>query len=509
MARNENKKIARNTILLYFRMFLMMAVTIYTSRVILKVLGIDDYGTYNLIGGFITIFSFISGSLVGAVQRYFNIALGKKDNKEFNDIYSMSINIFLLFSFALLLICETVGVWFVVNKLNIPTGRETAAFWVFQFSVLTLISGLIRSSDNAAIIAYERMDFYAVLSLAEAFLKLGIVFLLEYILIDKLILYVILYFIATIIITVIYKVYTSRNFDTCHYQKIWNIQLFRSLLSFSGWSLINSGMHAVSNQGITYGINHYYSVSVNAAQGLAAQVYNALNLFLTNFQTAFKPQLVKTYAAGEMESHYRLIYRTAKFSYLLMLILVVPAIYNLKYLLGLWLVEVPLYTEYFCIFSLLAYLADSIGAPLQTSIYAQGEIKGLQIYSALLHLILLAISFILLRMGCAPYIPALLTMVVHVLFVVISMYYAKKLCGVVIKDFSVSVLLPSTIVSGLALVIPYCIASFATNFARVVAVMAIDMLWIAAIAYVFGLTKIERNFIQTTITSRFSKFIKK
>ena len=419
MVISDNKRIAKNTVLLYFRMLLLMAVTLYTSRVILATIGIEDYGIHNLIGGFVTLFSFISTSLVASIQRYFNVALGKRNEEEFKHVYSMSINMFVIFSFFLLVIGETFGYWFVITQLNIPSGREDAAMWVYQISIVTLIVNLFRTPNNAAIIAHERMKFYAFLGVAEAILKLLIVFLLQWIGGDSLIIYVLLYLITTLIVNLAYKCYCNINFSSCHYKYYWDSRLFKELMCFSGWNLLGSGSRTLTNQGVNFFINRYYSVSLNAAQGIASTVYNAVNLFLTNFQTAFKPQLIKTYAAGEMKQHYLLITRTAKFSLYLMLIVVVPLIFNLYPILQAWLVEVPDYTEYFIIFILMAYLTDAICAPLQTSIFANGNIKGLQITTSILNVFQLVLCFFFLRAKLLPYISAVITFVVHGLFFIV------------------------------------------------------------------------------------------
>ena len=298
-----------------------------------------------------------------------------------------------MFSVFLLLVGETVGLWFVKTQLNIPEGRETAALWVYQISIITLIVNLFRTPDNASIIAHEKMGFYAYISIFEALFKLGIVYLLTLIDIDKLILYVLLYLASTILINVIYAFYCRKKISECRYSLMWDKGLFKRLVSFSGWSVLSGGARVLKSQGDAYLLNHYYSVAVNAAFGVAAQVYNAVNMFLTNFQTAFKPQLVQSYAAGEMEAHYRLVSRSARMSYFLLLLIVVPVAFNLDGLLGLWLKEVPQYTKEFCFIILLAYLVDALGAPLAVSVNANGNIKGMQIWTAVLLMLGLVASF--------------------------------------------------------------------------------------------------------------------
>lgn len=486
-------------------MLLLMAVTFYTSRVILDTLGIDDYGIYNLIGGFITLFSFISSALVSAIQRYFNVALGKKDNTQFRKVYSMGMIVFALFSVFLIIVGETVGLWFVNTKLNIPSGRETAALWVYQLSLLTLIINLFRTPDNAAIIAYEKMNFYAYLSIGEALLKLGIVFLLKIGNMDKLILYVILYACTTILINVAYHLYCRKSFSTCHFKFMWDGKLMKELLTFSGWNVLSSGTHVLTSQGNAFFLNRYYSVAVNAAQGVAAQVYNAVNSFLINFQVAFKPQLVQTYAAGEMEDHYKLVSRSAKFSLFLLLVIVVPVVFNLEGLLNIWLVDVPEYTTEFCFYVLLAYLMDSLGAPVGTSIFANGNIRGVQIYQSVLYVLQLIFCFFTLRAHWAPYIVSVSIFAVHSLFLVGYLYYGRKLCGISVRQYSKKVIAPSILVAAVSLIVPFLLHGINGGVGMLLGICVIDFVWAASVSFFLGMTKEERSFVKALINSKMGK----
>lgn len=501
----NTKRIARNTLMLYIRMFLLMAVSLYTSRVILKYLGVDDYGIYTLIGGFITLFSIITGSLVGAVQRYLNVALGQNDETQFGKVYSMSFNIFLLFSGIILLLGETIGLWFVIEKLNIPEGRETAALWVYQVSLITTIVGLFRVPYGASIIAFEKMDFYAYISIAEAFMKLGIVFLLSVSPVDKLITYVLLYLLTTIIITVIYKIYCNKKFKQCRYHRFWDKTLFKELLSFSGWSLINRCTMVGKTQAENYFLNNYHSVSVNAARGVAMQVYNATNSFLTNFQKAFRPQLVKSYAAGEMNEHYLLIYRSAKFSFFLLLMIIIPVAFNMDALLGVWLVEVPPYTKGFCVYIMIAYLVDAIGAPLEISVFANGNIKGLQVWSAVIFLIGTIVSFVLLRCGFVPYVVSIVTLVIHVVMFLLTLYYAHKLSKVSVSLFLKNVILPAAIVGIVAVVVPYFLMAYSVSFWSAVLLCFADVAWCGILIWFCGLKKAEKKYIREFVLSKIHK----
>ena len=492
----DTKRIAKNTILLYVRMVLLMAVTLYTSRVVLAVLGVDDYGIYCLIGGFISLFSFISNSLIGAMQRFLNVALGKKDEGLFQRIYVMSINIFVLFSLILFLIGESVGLWFVMNKLNIPAGRESAAMWVYQISLVTLVVQLMRTPDNASIIAYERMGFYAYLSIGEAVIKLGIVYLLLLYTMDKLILYVLLYLTATLLINIAYKVYCNSQFKACRYRFLWDRQLFRDLLSFSGWSLLSNGSRTFTLQGENIFLNQYHSVAVNSARGIASQVYNAVNTFLVNFQTAFRPQLTQTYAAGEMNQHFSLLYKSSKFSFFLLLILVVPIIFNLDILLDAWLVEVPKYTKEFCVFVLFAYLADALSTPLGVSVYSNGRIKELQIGLSIVFVVQLVASFYFLRIGWPPYIVSINIFVSHSVHYILYLYFCHKLCQLKFKEYIQNVMIPILPIMLLSPIAPCVIQKYASNIWASLAIMVVDVIWICVIIWIVGLKNNEKKYIK-------------
>lgn len=488
----DSKRIAKNTVLLYIRMLLLMAVSLYTSRVVLQVLGVDDYGIYNLVGGFISIFSIVQSAMVSAVQRFFNVALGLGDYKQYTRIYSMSINVFAIFSTFLLLVGGPIGSLFVYNFLNLPEGREITAVWVFILSIMTSIVNLFRTPDNASIIAFEKMDFYAYISILESVLKLLIVFLLMKFNSDKLIIYCLLYLFTTVVINITYKVYVNKYILLCRYNILWDKEIFKKLFIFSGWNLLTQGANVVETQGESFLINRYYSVALNAARGISAQVYNAINLFLINFQLSFKPQLIKSYAAGEYEAHYQLIYRASKYSFFLLSIIVFPLIFNLDSLLSFWLIDVPPFTREFCTYTMLAYLFDALSSPLGTSIFAQGNIKGISIYSSLLYISGLLLSFISFKIFDIAYITSIICLIVHALMLVCYLYYAKQLCGVDILVFTKKVLRPAVIVLPLFIVLLWGMSQFVTNTWLNI---FLSLITVIVVILVFGLTKDERRYI--------------
>lgn len=501
----NSKRIAKNTLLLYLRMILLMAVTLYTSRVVLAELGVDDYGIYCLIGGIISLFSFISNSLINAMQRYLNVALGKKDEDLFQRIYVMSINIFVIFSVILFAIGETVGLWFVMNKLNIPVGREVATMWVYQLSLVTLVVHLMRTPDNASIIAFEKMGFYAYISIGEAILKLAIVFILQLFECDKLILYVWLYMAATLIVNIAYKLYCNRQFQVCRYHFLWDKKLSKELVSFAGWSLLSNGTRTITMQGENIFINQYHSVAVNSARGIASQVYNAINTFLANFQTAFRPQLTQTYAAGEKEQHFSLLFRSSRFSFYLLLVLIIPISFNLDIILDTWLIEVPQYTKEFCVYVLLAYLADSLATPLGVSVYANGNIKGLQIGISVVFVIQLIASFFLLKYGFPPYIVSINIFVSHTIHYFLYLYFCRRLCQLSLPVYMKKVILPLVPICILTPVLPLFFQRYSINIWWALGICVVDAVWVSLLIWFLGMTKEEKMYIKATVFRFFSR----
>ncbi len=503
----NSRRIAKNTFFLYIRMLLLMAVSLYTTRAVLASLGVDDYGIYQLMAGFISLFSIISHSLVSAIQRFFNIALGKNDRVMFGKIYSTGIVLLFFLSILLFLFGETIGLWFIKTQLNIPPGREKATFWVYQISIFNLFVTLFRTPDNAAIIAHERMSFYAFLSIAEAILKLGIVFLLSCFGLDKLISYTVLLLGATVLINIIYKVYCFLSFSYCRFHLIWEKRLTEEMLSFSWWTLIGKGVQLGTLQGENFFLNHYHTVAVNAARGVAAQVYNAINTFLANFQMAFRPQLVQTYVADDKTEHHKLLYRSARMSFYLLILLIVPIVFNMDVLLSLWLKDVPKYTKEFCVFVLFAYLIDALSTPLASSVSANGNIKGNQLLISFVFILQLISSFLALKMGAVPYIVSFFILCSHALMFLSYLYYAHKLCSVSYKVFLKEVLWPCFMVLFFSFMIPFLISAFTDGVTWAFISILCSLLWVMIVVWILGITKAERQLVGSIINSKIRGFI--
>lgn len=503
MSSVNTKKIAQNTLLLYIRMLLLLVVSLYTSRVILKVLGIDDYGIYNLIAGFVTFLTFISNSLVSAMQRYFNVALGKNDLQNYKEVFSMSINILALFSCLILILGETVGLWFVMNHLNIPPNRYEASIWVYQLSLLTFVVNTLRTPYNASIIAHERMSFYAYISLAEVFLRLGMVFLLTIMPGDHLIMYSIVYLFVIALVNAIYMIYCRNKFQVCSYKYKKDKELFKDLLNFSGWSLMGQASVVVKNQGEAIFINKFFSVAANAAMGVATQVAGALELFVSNFQTAFNPQLIQSYASKDLDIHKKLLFRASKFSYFLLLIFLIPVVTHIDFILNLWLAEVPKYTNYFVAFILISYLFNAIGTPFVTSLFATGAIKRYQISLGIIFLSGLTIVYFALFFGAEPYSVSIVAIFIQMVLLVFRLYFTHRHIGFSYRQFGAEVLVPVVMVTILSIIPSIILKGLSTNIWQGVLSIIIEMACTGLLILFLGMSNSERNYIIKTIKQRF------
>lgn len=484
-------------------MLLILAVSLYTSRVILKVLGVEDYGIYNLIAGFVTFLTFISNSLVSAMQRYFNVALGKNDLQNYRDVFSMSINILALFSCLILILGETIGLWFVMNYLNIPPNRYNASIWVYHISLLTFVANTLRTPFHASIIAHERMSFYAYISLIEVFLRLGMIFLLMIIPGDKLIMYSIIYLFVILSVNTIYIIYCRRNFQACCYKLTRDRALFKDLVNFSGWALMGQTAVVVKNQGEAIFVNRFFSVAANAAMGVATQVAGALELFVSNFQTAFNPQLIQSYASKDLDNHKKLLFRASKFSYFLLLIMLIPIVSNINFILNLWLEEVPEYTNYFVTFILISYLLNAISTPFVTSLFATGAIKHYQILLALTFLGGLIIVYIALSLGAAPYYVSVVAIFIQLVLLVFRLYFTHKHVGFSYKQFGIDVLTPIIMVTLLSIIPSYLLKGWSTNIWQIILSITIEITCTGLLILFVGMSNGERCYTIDIIKQRF------
>ena len=426
---SDNKRIAKNTLFLYIRTIVILLISLYTSRVVLETLGEVDFGIYNLVGGIVVLFAFMNNAMSASIQRYLSFEIGRNNVNEAHRLFSMSISTHLFFSFIVFVLGETIGLWFVQTQLNIPEGRESAAFWVYQFSLVGCCVKILRIPYYACIVAFEHMSFYAYLSMIEAILNLLIVWALIFFLNDKLVLYAFLMVIVIILINIVYYVYCRTSYSISHYTAFWDKQLFYKLMSFSGWSMTGSFANISVNQGLSMLLNIFHGVILNAAIGIATQVQSALSTFIFSFQTALYPQIVKTYAQENIEDFFKFVSQSSRLSYCLVFLVVPAIIVCIDPLLNIWLTVVPEYTKSFVIIFIVYSMVDALSGPLWVSVQATGDIKRYQIIMTFVILSNLPIMIALLLLGVSPVlivsVRATLNLVTHFIRI---LYLKKYLC---------------------------------------------------------------------------------
>lgn len=440
--------------MLYFRMILTMAVGIYTSNVVLKYLGVVDYGIYNVIGGVVVMFSIISSSLTSAISRFLTFELGRGHQDNLRKIFSTALVIQIAMGLVVILIGEVVGIWFINHKMEIPADRITAGIWVLQCSLVTFMINMISVPYNAAIIAHERMQSYAYISLLEAGLKLGVAFLLSFKIFDSLITYAILLTITALIIRWIYSVYCNRHFDECHFKLQLDKRLMRKMLSFSGWNFIGSSSAILRDQGVNIILNLFFGAAVNAARGLAIQVNSYVVSFSNNFMMAVNPQIIKSYASAEMDYMFKLVLRSSKLSYFLLFFISLPLILEAPFVLNVWLPVVPDHTVNFVRLVLVLSLSDSISLPLQFACQATGRIKVYQLVVGGLQLLNFPLAYVLLKLGLAPESVFVLAIIISQICFFSRLLIVHKLIGLRVGEFLVKVYLKIIIVTIVASIIP-------------------------------------------------------
>ena len=506
MSSENNKRIAKNTAMLYFRMLFTMAVSLYTSRVILNTLGVEDFGIYNVVGGVVMMFSFLNNAMSSGTQRFLSFELGKKDYEQLKRVFSMSINIHATIAIVIFLLAETIGLWFLNTQLTIPEERMVAANWVYQFSIFAFIVTIMSVPYNASIISHERMNIFAYVSIIEVTLKLAIVFMLQWFGFDKLKLYAILVFFVSLIIRLIYGIYCKRSFNECNYFLFWDKKLYNILLSYAGWNLWGNIAGVMMNQGINILLNIFFGPVVNAARGIAYQINGAVNSFVSNFQTAMNPQIVKSYASNNKEYMHKLIYKGAKYSYYLLFMLSLPVIIETESILTWWLKIVPEHSVLFCRLILINALIDCISGPLMTAAQASGKIKVYQSIVGGLLLSILPISYVLLKLGYPAETTIYVNIFISVIALVFRLFIISPLVSLKKGMFLQKVIIKILLVTLLSIVVPYlCFLQISNEIIRFFSVFITSIASAFSIIYFIGIESEERLLIKNKLTLLLTK----
>lgn len=496
----NNKRIAKNTIMLYIRMLFTMGVSLFTSRVILQALGVEDYGIYNVVGGIVSMFTFLNGGMVSATQRYLTFEIGKGNTERLSKVFSTALQIHILIALVIVILSETVGLWFLYEKLVIPDERMTAAFWVYQCSVLACVVSIMSVPYNADIIAHEKMSAFAYISVAEGSLKLLIVYLLYISSWDKLIVYAVLVLGVQLLIRWIYARYCSKHFPESHYQHHIDKSLFKEMFSFAGWSFWGNLAAILYTQGLNMMLNIFFGPVVNAARGIAVQVQHAVQGFVTNFQMALNPQITKNYATGNLDQMHSLMFRSARFSFFLLFLLTLPILLETEYILTLWLKTPPSDAIIFTQWMLAISLIYTTSSPCVIANQATGKVKIYQMVVGGLLLFILPLSYIALKLGLPAYSVFIVHFCVECVAQFSRMYMLRKLIHLPLRAYLKNIYLPIAFVVSLSCILPYYIhTQMEAGFLRLVMVTSIAILNVIVVVALIGLTKGEREFFQAKL----------
>lgn len=492
----NNKRIAKNTLLLYLRLLFIMVVSLYTSRVVLNTLGVEDFGIYNVVGGVVAMLAFFNSSMTTSTQRFLNYEMGKHNENSLQDVFINSINAHYLIGLISILVLETIGLWFIYNKLNIPASQFDAALWVFHCSVLSLFVSIISTPYNAAIIANEKMEVYAYFSIIEAILKLLIVYLLVVISFNKLKLYGVLLLCVSIVMRVLYNWYCIKNFKECTYKLKYSANLIKQMLSFSGWMLFGCVSSMLSTQGVNILINIFFGPVFNAARAIAVQVQSAVNSFVGNFMIAVQPQIIKSYSEKEYHYMYRLVFSSSKLSFYLLFILTMPVLFYADYLLQIWLEIVPKYSVFFTRLVLVELLISSLYTPIALVNQASGNIRNYQLAISVIFVFNFILTYIAFKIGMPAYSAFIISIILAIVGLFVRIFILKRDNCFPAKQYFVEVILPLIPISMFSIIIPITLKYYITiSFMSFLLICLIGLLGTVLVIWFLGLDKQERNFI--------------
>lgn len=499
----NNKRIAINTIVLYLRMLLLMVVSLYTSRIVLQALGVVDFGLYNVIGGVVVAIGFLQGALNTASSRFITVALGKGNEEKLKDVFSNILIVNILLAIIVFILSETIGLWCVYEKLQIPVRRMNAAIWVYQASVVTVIVNIISVPYNACIIAHEKMKAFAYISLFDAFGKLAVAFaMLHVVNVDKLILYSLLLMTIQLIDRIIYGSYCKHNFQETNAKLSFNKVLLKKMFSFIGWSSYGSFVSIGYTQGLNILLNIFFGPAVNAARAVSVQVQNAIVSFTYNFQTAINPQLIQSVAVQDFNRSKKLLIASSKFSFYLLCLIGIPVIAYAPTILGLWLKQVPEHTVSFVRLMLIISIWSSLANPLRTINQAEGNIKKFQLYECSILLLIVPVSYFALKLEKIPEIVFCIHLFIELLTGFIRIIIVLPKIGMKIISYIRCIYIPTALVFFINLFAGLGISSV-TNYSLSIKIGGLCLLEAVIIISTFflGLTSKEKLLVKSRLTN--------
>lgn len=500
---SDNKRIAKNTLFLYFRLMLTMFVSLFTSRVVLNTLGVEDYGLNNVVAGVITLFAFLNGALGSATSRFLTFELGKGNNEQVKKTFCTALNIHFCLAIIVVIFCETVGLWVVNNVLNIPPDRLFACNVIFQYVIASAFLNITQVPLNALIISHERMRIYAYLGVSDAMFKLLIAYLITISTFDKLITFGTLNLLVTVGIYIFYHLYCKYNFLEYTIAISREKKLYKEMLGYSAWNLLGSLAGMLKNQGINILINIFFGPVVNAANAIAYQVNNALINFSNNFTTALNPQIIKSYANNEHERMKSLIFRGGKFSFFLLMILSIPILLETNTILHLWLKNVPEYTIVLTRLVIILTLTESFAITISTSIQATGKIRNYLFFISGTHLLNFPLSYIFYNLGARPSAALTISIVLSFITIFIRLFFIRNLLSIEIREYLKKVLIPSFVVFILSILLPLGFYfNMDDNIKRLIIVIVSSITSSLLFIYFLGLNKGERTYITSMLKQK-------
>ncbi len=506
----NNKRIAKNTMLLYVRMLFIMVVQLFTSRVVLNTLGVVDYGLYNVVGGIVTMFAFLNDAMVTSTQRYITFELGKGNMQRLKEVFTTCVQIHLIISLIIIILGETVGLWFLYDKMVIPADRFTAAMWVYQISILTMCVQVMSVPYNSDIVAHEQMRVFAAISVIEVVLKLAVVYMLVIGNFDKLILYAVLIAATQLLIRFFYTKYCNRHYEESLLIRTFDKQLAKEMGKFMGWNIWGNLAATLCGTGLNLLLNVFFGPVVNAARAVAVQVETAIAQFSSNFLMAVNPQITKLYAQGNLQDMHKLLFQASKFTFILMLVISLPVVVETDMILKVWLKIVPDYTVIFLRLLLAIVIIDSVARPLMTAAAATGDVK---LYQSLIGGILLSIvpiAYVVLKLGGSPVSVYVVHLVICIIAFLTRLWVIKPMIKLSIRQYFSSVILRCALV--LAVSLPLCLMVkrlLPVGILPTITVCAVCVLVASASSYLLGLTHGERQFVHTKCMEIAHKFARR
>ena len=484
---SNTKRIAKNTVVLYIRMVVVMLITLYTSRIVLKALGVDDFGLYGVIGGVVGLFAFLKTSMGKATQRFLNYEM-VTEGGDLKTVFRTSLTIHFVIAIVLLILAETVGLWFLNARINIPEGRELAANIIYQTTIVSLCVAMIEIPFSADIIAHEKMTFFAVVSVLDAVLKLLFAFIILKNGGDRLIVYGCLMMVVSLINLFLYYLYCKKKFYEISLRPCFDKQRFKDIFSFVGWTLVGQLAVVGCNQGNNILVNMFHSVAANAAFSVGHQMSHAITNLSGNFQTAFNPQITKSYAEGDYNYLRFLVYTTSKISYCLLFVAALPVAFNINFVLDIWLDKVPDLSNVFCVLCMANAIINALSAPLNFSVLASGRIKWFQIVTFIVYFSDLVILYFLFKMGLPPATAMWVKVGIMVAILFVRLFFAHREVECVdFLSYFKQVLVPLTLMSVGSIAVAFVLHPFFKNlelrilFTSVIILVNIVLIWFVAL----------------------------